>query len=109
MHEPILNFIDEQKLDFHLGSAVYNLCAAKGDGALDKLLIAQKHIAHYIDTAEMAALVKKATDACMSVSCAGACKYCPISAEAYASDCKTCREYIEQNPRRVLDLFGKKL
>lgn len=109
MPNQLLNFIDEQKLDFHLGSAVYNICTAKGEGVLDKLLIAQKHIEHYIATAEMASLVKKATDACMRVSCSGACRYCPISAEACASDCKTCREYIEQNPRRGLDLLGDKL
>jgi len=104
--DPIITFIDEQKLDFHLGSAVYNLCTAKGDGALDKLLVARLHLEHHIATAEMQALIQRAGEACNRIVEDGLCPSCLISEAATAAGCKSCRQYIEQNPRRVLDMLG---
>lgn len=106
LHDPIITFIDEQKLDYHLGSAVYNICAAKGDGALDKLLVARQHLEHYIATAEMDALIQRAGEACKRTVDAGLCTSCPISRSALSIGSKSCREYLEQNPRRVLDMLG---
>lgn len=104
--DPIIQFIDEQKLDFHLGSALYNICTAKGEGALDKLLAASRHLEHYIATAEMDALIVRAGEACKRTVDAGLCTSCPVSVSALSISSKSCREYIEQNPRRVLDMLG---
>ena len=85
---------------------MYNICTAKGEGSLDKLLVARKHLDHYIATAEMAALIERAGDACKRTVDAGLCTSCPVSRSALTIGSKSCREYIEQNPRHVLDMLG---
>ena len=55
---------------------------------------------------EMDDPVQRAGDACKNIARTALCFTCPVEDYAMATGCKTCKEYIEQNPLRVLDMIG---